>query len=48
MLIFSDLAIRLGGRLLLGGFDLTVAPGEITVLLGRSGIGKTTVLRLAA
>ncbi len=48
MLTLSNIAIQLGGRLLLDRFDLTVSPGEITVLLGRSGIGKTTVLRLAA
>ncbi|MDA8319720.1 MAG: ABC transporter ATP-binding protein [Actinomycetota bacterium] len=32
----------------LGGFDLTVQPGELITLLGPSGCGKTTTLRLLA
>ena len=48
MLRFSKIAVDLGGRRLIEDFDLSVAPGEIVVLLGRSGIGKTTALRLAA
>jgi osmoprotectant transport system ATP-binding protein len=37
----------LGGRRVLDGFDLAVEEGETVALLGRSGGGKTTALKLA-
>ena len=44
---FRDAGYRLdGGAELLRGLRLTVARGETLVLLGRSGAGKTTALRL--
>ena len=35
-----------GGRSVLDGFDLAVAPGESVALVGATGSGKTTVARL--
>lgn len=38
----------LGARTILDGVDLTVAAGELVVLMGLSGAGKSTVLRMVA
>jgi iron(III) transport system ATP-binding protein len=39
---------RFGELEVLSGVDLAVAPGSVTALLGASGSGKTTVLRIIA
>ncbi|MGH9870093.1 MAG: ABC transporter ATP-binding protein [Candidatus Polarisedimenticolia bacterium] len=44
---FDGVSLRLAGRTVLDGFSLTVHRGDTLALLGRSGCGKTSVLRLA-
>jgi ATP-binding cassette subfamily F protein 3 len=48
LLIISNLTIRLGGRTLLDGADLTVDGGRRIGLVGRNGAGKSTLLRAIA
>jgi len=43
-----DLHRRFGSAEVLRGTDLSIAPGEVTAVLGPSGGGKTTLLRLIA
>jgi osmoprotectant transport system ATP-binding protein len=43
---FRDVSYRVGETQVLSALDLQVAPGETLVLLGRSGSGKTTTLKL--
>ena len=47
-LIFDGIRHAYGDTPVLRGIDLSVAPGEIVCLLGASGCGKTTLLRLAS
>ena len=48
LLVISAATIRLGGRTLLDGADLTVEPGRRIGLVGRNGAGKSTLLRAIA
>jgi osmoprotectant transport system ATP-binding protein len=43
---FRNVTYRVGGADVLSGFNLEVQRGETLVLLGRSGSGKTTTLKL--
>ena len=48
VLRLDGVGYRTGGRPLLEGVDLAVAPGDCLGLIGPNGAGKTTLLRLAA
>ena len=41
----SGLGVTLGGRAVLHGVDLSIAPGEIVTIVGPNGSGKSTLLR---
>jgi osmoprotectant transport system ATP-binding protein len=43
---FHDVSFQIDGRPILHGISLEVEEGETVVLLGRSGSGKTTALRM--
>ncbi len=47
-LTYEHVHHRYGATEAVADFSLDIAPGEIVVLIGHSGCGKTTVLRLAA
>ncbi|MET4060721.1 iron complex transport system ATP-binding protein [Arthrobacter sp. UYP6] len=44
----ADLAVRLGGRLVVDGVDCTVPAGTLSALVGPNGAGKSTLLRALA
>ena len=43
---FRQVSYRIAGNLILDNFSLAVEPGETLVLLGLSGAGKTTALKM--
>jgi heme exporter protein A len=48
LLRLEGVACRRGGRLLFEGLDLALGPGEAALVTGPNGIGKSSLIRLAA
>jgi heme exporter protein A len=47
-LALSGIACLRGGRLLFEGLDLMLAPGEAALISGPNGVGKSSLIRIAA
>jgi urea transport system ATP-binding protein len=45
MLILSNITVSYDGSRILRGVNLTVSTGQVVCLMGRNGVGKTTVLK---
>ncbi len=48
MIELRDVGLEVGGRTLLQELHARFAPGELVAILGRNGVGKTTLLRAIA
>lgn len=44
----AGLRVRLGAKVVLDDFNLTLPAGQVTAVVGRNGVGKTTLLRALA
>ena len=45
VVVLADAAVRVGGRTLWSGVDLTVHSGEFIAVLGPNGVGKSTLVK---
>jgi urea transport system ATP-binding protein len=45
MLAISDLHVAYGQSEVLHGLNVSVAPNEIVAIMGRNGMGKTTLMK---
>jgi len=48
MLLIDDISVRVAGKLLLDGASATIPSGARVGLVGRNGVGKTTLFRAIA
>ena len=48
LLEFKSVSASVGERTLLEGIEFEVSRGEVVGLVGRNGVGKTTLMRLAS
>ncbi len=44
----EGLTVRIGGRAILDNLDLSLGGGQVVAIVGRNGVGKTTLLRTLA
>jgi zinc/manganese transport system ATP-binding protein len=45
VIVLNDAAVRVGGRTLWSGVNLSVSPGEFVSVLGPNGVGKSTLIK---
>ena len=43
---FKDVHKRYGDKVVLDGINLKIYPGEVTTIIGKSGVGKSVTLKL--
>jgi energy-coupling factor transporter ATP-binding protein EcfA2 len=47
-IVGCNLGVKRGGAIILDGWDFNLRGGELTAVVGRNGVGKTTLFRLLA